>query len=526
MIQRFNKFHCFKHHKKLDAIRSLFKSEKPNSAELYLAEHHLVFIYPNIVSFSFIGYRKKFFDNVLSNENIINEIPFFEYDETNFGRISHNDIESFFLLLRKYFTTTNFKPIFIFDIRKIKVLEEFLLTKAIESISQTENEDDEPIHILIFACNDLADEIESDICGEYCSKIYKFNDLIDEINNYINLNGNKITIKLENHLTLNTIEELLKKYDLDDKLSNKFLIELDFSSIHSIEFFAINLLNVLVYSLSKTYGVLWQIINVYNSKRLRALLTDFRFQSVNRFLVNIIGGENYKIDASNPRRFGTYVFNGDQLHKVVSYINSYIDDIYYMFPDLLGETTKIKFDLNYNRYRENVVSLPRFLHIKNCIIELLENIHEHSHSVGYISAELVNYQLKIFIGDSGIGLKSGINNNYDFKEINTACDALSYIYSLDEFSNRRIHDFEYSRGGGFGLKESLKTIFSLKGKVLFRTETCSAAFMNPPSSNKKPSNISACGMICGTQYMIIIPLTVNHAKLLPTTIQCLMEGKE
>jgi hypothetical protein len=190
--------------------------------------------------------------------------------------------------------------------------------------------------------------------------------------------------------------------------------------------------------------------------------------------------------------------------------------------EYLSDTISIAYDNPNASYKARSTGVSRRLLISRVAYELVDNISLHSDGLGYFFATVTKTgHLYLFIGDTGVGLTKGLQKNYLFNT-STISDrqAVEVCFNLREHAGQRKNSNYHVDCCGYGLSDSLVNIFTCKGKFLYRTGSVIGAYMNPVTKMIAPSKIIESKLnICGTQYLIMFPLTETASKLIPSTTE-------
>lgn len=516
-----------KTHHILTEIKHHFLKSLTGDNLLNILQNNVVFIYPQTISISFIEYPVIFDSFNLSKDKINDDdvVMLREGDIKTNSVLSKGDWFSFFDNLILSLKSINFSPTIILDLRKLRIIDEDLLYDIINKYLF----DSTIFHIIIFFHPDISDD-QMKSFTENLKINLKINKIsyINQIENltfyYDNLisDSKSITIKLKGNLTLMSIENK-SNIDIYNNLKDKILISLDISNLNNISFFALNMLNHIIHTISHEFGLLWELNQPSKNNKITNKFITYRFHEVNKLFLNNnewyqspVGQDNmsYEMD------FGVFLFDKVRRGKIVRSFIAFLSRFRDIYKDFLEERIPIEYEYKFRTHKSHYNYLSRFNLICSIAYELIENAIIHSGgSVGYISALVYKYHLLLFIGDCGLGLKKGILENYDMSDsIQTDTDAISYLFNLYGLKDKRREKHNFNLGAGFGLKDTLSNIFALNGKFIFRSGTAIGSFVNPVKKSSSPTKIFNSNLdIAGTQYMIIIPISKSAMLTVNTT---------
>ena len=509
----------FRHHPLLLRIRKQFIRKKANNWLIEIFDKNLIYCYPKTFSFSFVGYPDNIEKYQVNTENQSSnhfETPSSdEYELENEDEAIYKSTYNFFFkLLLESFKHLQINPVLIIDLRKIQLYDETILLDVISTFKNTK------IKLLLFSNPDIQEELKESICSDNCELSVSLNDLRSNLKNYYSEFSNGFNLKFSGPLTLNAIEKQINNVNFYNTIQDKFIVYLDLHNVTKWGPFSINILNVFIHTICHTYGISWKIKRYPHTIKTYETLRKSRFFDVNKFFLKVDNLPQCNSE-ENYRRFGVYEFNEKNIKKLLQSFESFLEKVRAMFPNYLSKETSYRdeHDKKIRVGQSAKLNWTYYNFIARTVYELCENIR-HSNGVGYLSVAVSNYYLYIFIGDCGIGLQKGILNNYKLEDklINEE-ETIRHSFGLKKFITSRKEKHKFNIGfAGHGLGETLKYIFKCKGKFIFRTGKTVGSFVNPVQGVTSPSKIfeSNC-YIDGTQYMLIVPLSLLAANELPKT---------
>jgi len=140
--------------------------------------------------------------------------------------------------------------------------------------------------------------------------------------------------------------------------------------------------------------------------------------------------------------------------------------------------------------------------------ELVENVMGHARGIGYLAIELnpePGKGLHIYVGDTGIGLASGLKQSYRMKKP-TDEEAVCMAMSLGDKLGRRRRLAGTLSFGGRGLEHTGVLLRRLQGTISIRSGEAMASFSPTKFKGRKAAKVY-CNMysVQGTHIHIYIP---------------------
>jgi hypothetical protein len=140
--------------------------------------------------------------------------------------------------------------------------------------------------------------------------------------------------------------------------------------------------------------------------------------------------------------------------------------------------------------------------------ELVENVMGHARGVGYLAIELnpePGKGLHIYVGDTGIGLGSGLKRSYRMKKPSDK-EAVCMSMSLGDELGRRRRLAGTMSFGGRGLEHIGVLLRRLNGTISIRSGEAMASFSPKKHKGRKAAKVHS-GMypVQGTHIHIYIP---------------------
>lgn len=514
MLKPWSKYYPFKDHPILSKFENFLKGIAADEIYFRLLSENVIFMYPRIISISFNPYPIDFKDydqKYISDDDFRHPYQHKQKIRKEYVA-SITEYYKFFSYLCEFIKKNKFFPVLIIDLRNANVLyQDFLI-----SIIQEANKN--LFNLNFLASEDMSFELRSILPNGFKNLFFSFGSFILAIESYMEEEQNLLKLKVPPALTLESLESLLEEITLNEKAKMKFVVELDFENAKTINTFALCLLAIYIRSISPKFGIRWSFINLSLKSKATEKLIELRTCKINLFFFEkrppqLLVDRDYSF-----RSFGLYIFDKNTRHNISYELENFLSSIKNYFFDYLAESVSFTYEFKGRSYQKQKRYLPRITYIQNLIFELIDNIICHANGVGYVAIELSKYLLHIFIGDNGIGFKHGILKNYKLStEIKDDKDSIKYLFQLDSFNNKRRDVTPSEIGAGYGLKETLYNIYLLNGKFLVRSGNAIGSFVNPVTVSSKPSKIVEYNtFIRGTQYSIMIPLSIVAKNILPT----------
>jgi hypothetical protein len=515
MLKAYSKYFPFASHPILSKIKKFIEDNDVESLYIDFLKYNTVFLYPKIISFSFIPYPPSFRDFSFKSSYGKDEKYFSEeYIKKMLSLVpTEENYYTFLSLLHQFFRNENINSIFVLDIRNSNVISTDLISWILKS-SQ-----DEFAKIYILAYRDIHPELLEIVENRKCCLVSSSRSLFLDIDEFVQQDKNVHHINLPAELTIEALGRSLIQSDLEEISKKKFLIRLNFLNSHSINIFAACLMCLYIRSVSPYLGLRWSY-RINRKSKFYERLRKLRVFEINEFFFNNSITERSDSDDLDYRSLGIYIFDKNVKRVLYRTIDDFLKRIHSYFEIYLNQNVSYLFEFKHTSRKPQKRSMPRIHFIDEIIHELIDNIFLHSSSVGYLALEISKYHLFIFIGDCGMGLKEGILRNYKLSEqIKDDKDAIKMLFELYDWNPKRRTTQDFNIGAGTGLKQTLYNISLLNGKFIYRTGKVIGAFMNPVlSRGTKPSKIiDSYTEIAGTQYCIMIPLTESSIETLPST---------
>ena len=523
MIKHHHPFYAFKDHPILIRIREAFRSLNTDDGHISLLSKHVRFVYPKIISFSFDEYPADWCDfrEFSSIQGTDDDSIMLRHGARCENLVLGERLSMFFSDLLRATEIVKFRPIIALDMRYAHFFDQTLISKILD----IRDKKGLNIQILLIANENIKPFLNDEYIQRGVHLLFSLDELSAYINELIQMDKYIFTVKLSDNVSLKQLESIIVEKDLSELIKTALLVIIDLSKASSISCFSINTLNLLIHTLAHHYGILFRFEYKKPFSKVSNKLLEFRTTKVNRFFL-IHRAKQEELTEKNVRQFGVYLFDGNSYRILLNESRSFMYKVGEMFKDFLQEPITISYDYEGDsRKVKSYRYLNRCSIIINIINELVENAIRHSNGVGYLSITISKYQLFIFVGDCGVGLRKGILNNYKMdQELTDDTRTLECAFNLPVFKNRRTnHEFSDEYGGS-GLADMLYNVFGCKGKIMFRTGDKVGAYMNPVQRNYFPPAIHNSNFyLSGTQFMIIIPLDRNFIDNLPKTKEDFLE---
>jgi hypothetical protein len=519
MLEPLNFYFPFKKHPELERINRFFRSRKVKKVVQDILKNNIRYLYPRILSISlekYPDYLKDYELHPWENKDFKKRANFEEADRSISIQPLSKHILECITYLREYCDSNKSDLIIVCDLRISSYIDRSILVVFLEGIFRKTS----PLIVLYpESIKSIIDDLSVERKDSKWNVIFFDSTikLFNYIETYINKDENALKIILPEKLTIASFGECLNSNNFRKKVKTKFLIELDFYKTHYINPFVLFLLNNLIRSYSAQYGLRWKFSNISKREKLFLLFENFKILSVNSFFLNSDHSVEKLIEEKNLRQLGVYLFNERTRNAINQKFNDFLNDLVKMFPNYLNQRAAITYESAYKSYKPCKRYFSYHNYIRMIVSELVENVTLHSNGTGYFASELKNYILFIYIGDCGIGIHKGILQNYKLDHLfKSTEDSLRNLFRLDEHNDKRMDSKTFSKGAGFGLKDTLNNIFRLKGKIVYRSGEYFGAYLNPVKKASAPPNIFRSNTnIRGTQYMIMIPMSKLAIQKLP-----------
>jgi hypothetical protein len=505
-------FHVYRDHPILDRVAQHFASG-PNSEFLQIWKDHFSFIYPCSLVFSFVihsGGDGLFDQDSLNNQNVEPLSP--GLDSSRNGTVHTREFESsedvkmyldFYQQLGTFLSSTSLNPLVIFDLRPQRYLDVSLVLSALQILRPHVRE------ALMLMTEDAKSVLMQDVPENEKGRCLSEKELVRHLRGLLDSGETKISIAGTPVITLESIEQQFAKLDTTDLVVESLIVTLDLRDRNKISFFSAQELLALMFTLSHEFGVLWRI--QANKESLKKTFIAGRFVEAAKPIMDPFE-EAFDLPdwpgmlADIQDRCGTYVFDQSASSKLFDVIDTFLADLLRRYSRISEYVSRVH-DPLHESHKPSIHRKTRHSSIRSIISELIENVILHSRGVGYFSAYIRSNILQVYVGDSGVGLREGILNNYDISEIKSDRDALAWLFELYKRQDCRRESDVLTKYAGFGLRDMLQNIFACNGKFLCKSGRQIASFVNPVTKVSSPSKILDSKVpLRGTHYMIMIPL--------------------
>jgi hypothetical protein len=311
------------------------------------------------------------------------------------------------------------------------------------------------------------------------------------------------SIPLPAELTAQSLDQALLEHASKSQLACCDVACFDMCQVVEMDFTALSMLAPVIHSLAHCHGVLATVTNP-RRKISRSLEQFGVLQAVASYLVP--SPPNVPPPEVLPYVFPVRTFTVDDSPEMQDHCMKKFD--------LMLETYKEWFTLiaglTRHSTQQSVDKAGRLLlDFRRVIRELAENVAQHSDGLGYISMEFQQAEgLKIYMGDTGIGLARGIAHKYQLP-VRGDMQALKLVLNLMEHKHRRRRlpgGFAY---GGRGLEKVSSILGDLHGRLTVRSGTAEAVFVL--HQGRDPAALKR-GMyrVLGTHLHIFVPTHTPH----------------
>lgn len=497
-----------------EKIRISILDKKLKTEIISIFDKNLVFIYPKIISFSFIQYSEdqgdyfsyKTEDRLSSSyDHQLQTNPFVYTPETYID---------FFSLLFPILSIEFSNLLFIIDLRKHDEIDINLVKTLLELSVKNK------ITMSILSSYKQNIEISNSINSSLYLLLEDYNDFFAHINSLLSQDKNKLNLVPLGKLNIITLEQLLEANSFYELALSSLCFVIDLNNITDLSSFGLFYLMLFIEKICWDYGLLCIIKCDNLSRRVFNSLRSYSFCKIKEpyiiFNAPVDTGEKDTFRSFNIRKFG-----GRSLTKLMDNTSYFFGYIVNMFPDYFNEYIGIPYEFKEDG-KVRTMRLVRKNVILQFISELVANIQFHSEGNGYIFIELNRYILSIIVGDSGIGIRRGIIKNYNLEEklINDH-NAINLAFNLFPYHHLRS---KYAEGAGCGLRDTLNYIFRCNGKFIMRTNKTVGSFVNPVVRATYPSKILDFYFNAnGTQYLVNLPLTDISRNYMPKSTKDFLE---
>ena len=512
-MRHYKKCYPFSNHPIFNRIVDAMDTKEVSQEVYHLMDHHCLFMYPKIFSFSLLPYPDK-----------IDSFNMTSFDETNKNLLLQNMSVSsdhsylpmslylqFFQMLKSIFKTITFKPILIFDLRLSRAFDSKLINSMIEIMN------DSVLYIVVYHSPQFDFDLKRHITDQHAMVIDNTKLFHQTIVGIVSKNEHNLTVKASPELSIAAIEQLIHNQPYSNLTSDKLAVLLDLSEVSHTCMWSIGIMSLLCHTLAHSQGVVWRLDENRISDSLKRQLTQLKFTKINDLFLWSGLPDNIH-HRENRNTYGINLFSRDTVTKAVNDFNNYANRLLEYYPDYVNQYVSHTHTFFHQSKKTVTVRQTIYRRILDVVKELCENAAYHSKGLCYLGAEIYAHHIHLFIGDCGIGIKNGILSNYNLTGvIHSNTDALNNMFNLAEHCDKRRPQNAYDLGGGEGLKHTLNNIFACSGKFVIRTGKRYASFINPVTKAYKPSKvIDSTGKIDGTQYMILIPVFHGAEKMTPT----------
>lgn len=481
---------------------------------LDILENYTTFIYPKTLSFSFGHHCFQGIKDDVRRFNIEDQVLMSEGQKDNSQYISRKCFIDFFLELSLIFERLKFNPILVFDLFTTRFFDQSSIMDVIDILDGHSMK----FNILLLIPYNIKNYIDESTYIQKSSVFFSKDSLLKYLYNYVLKPENILTVTFKGIVTLKSLDKFFESIDFYSNIYNKFIIEFDFNNVIKFNSHSLFLISLIIHSLSHQFGIVSRIKIDSAKNNVISLLNTFRIFKINQYFLFDEKVSDIKFDYDKPV-FGIYLFDKSFFRQTIDKFENFIYFLARTFTYDLDHRFSYKYDFP-GGTRKGAIFRAKLKEIIISIVgELVENVIQHSEGVGYIGAHVQKGNLFLFIGDCGIGIKSGILKNYEMAdEIIDDEDAIKYCFKLHQFDKKRKKVSLLEEGPGRGLRDTFNNISICNGKFFLRTMNCLGSFVNPILKGHMPTDIIKSYLkIIGTQYLLAIPLKIGGETWLPNT---------
>jgi hypothetical protein len=325
-------------------------------------------------------------------------------------------------------------------------------------------------------------------------------------------NASPCTVEMPGTLTLDSFDKALRRYAPAARLAQADVVIFDMQSVTKIDFQALSMLAPTIHSIAHLHGTL---ASVSNARRTitRSFEEHGTFQIVLPYLTEPVG-----IATTPPNLAGILpilAFTDQEFIEVQRFFDQKVETMFDAFKEWFSEIARLTPEelkhISVSRTEDRISRFKYlFTNLQQIIKELAENVAAHSHGLGYLAMQLDrNDGLRIYVGDTGIGLAKGIRAHYQLP-IRSDLSAVQLAFSLGNYRDKRRKDPGSSfLTGGRGLDKVGFILESLGGEVIVRSGTAVAAFQ-PRSGRDATLKRSRLYNVLGTHVHLFIPPRLSN----------------
>jgi len=315
--------------------------------------------------------------------------------------------------------------------------------------------------------------------------------------------GATVKIRLPKTLDMPALDNTLLELAGSSQLDHCDALLFDMTEVEEGNFETYSMLAPLVHSLAHERGTLASMVNA--SAKVQSKLVSYGslypmrsyfVHTPQALLQEAVPPEDHSILPL------TSFVADDQIHNVCDdHLRVMLKHAVPWFGNVVGTNDRVP--LTAHEFKQITILFRSLLQI---VFELIENVRQHANGLGYVMMELdprFGGGLRIYIGDTGIGLAHGISRAYRMN-VRSDAKALQMIFHLVEHMQKRRNLPGHLAFGGRGLDRVRATLMNLAGKLTIRTGSAMASY--EPINSIEPFGLKVRRYaIDGTHIHISIP---------------------
>lgn len=304
-------------------------------------------------------------------------------------------------------------------------------------------------------------------------------------------------VHLPAQLTDETLDAALLAHARASRLKSAELVVLDMTLVTQLDFAGISLLAPVIHSFANRYAALTIVANTRRS--VEKELNRFGFYHVmSGYLVHSYPGS---AEPQSDYIFPLQAFTDAELNAIRDRCKVMLDALVLDH----GPWFRAVARLTMHPWQDKVdKKAALILDFRDVIRELADNVTLHSHGLGYMMMHFdPRAGLRIYVGDTGIGLRRGLARKYRLP-IHNDMEAVELALSLREHKHKRRRVHGSVSYGGRGLDRIGLILHDLRGTITIRTNGAVGVFA--PAAGRRPSKlVNRRYKVHGTHLHVFIP---------------------
>jgi hypothetical protein len=319
------------------------------------------------------------------------------------------------------------------------------------------------------------------------------------------INASRCFVELPPRLNLESFQTALKDFASDENLARSDIVVFNMKSVLEADFQTLSMFAPTIHSIAHLHGTLASITNA-RRKIVRSFEEHGTFRVIVPYLTEPVGIVPAITDLGGIMPM--HAFTYEELVEIQDYFQKRNEIMFVNFREWVGDVAGVTHTDHLSLSRKEALHVryaQLFSDLRQIVKELAENVAVHSHGLGYLAMRLAqNDGLRIYVGDTGIGLARGLRLQYQLSVRNDA-HAVELAFSLKNFRDKRRRD----RGsifvsGGRGLEKVRLILEHFGGEIIVRSGTAMATF-NPRNCRTPTVVSSRLYNILGTHLHVFIP---------------------